>query len=122
MESSMKKFLAIYIGSGASLARSNWDKLDEATRNGRMNSGIKAWGSWMNPHEESIVATGTPLGKTKRVSSGGVADTKNNMTGYVVVQAETHEEAARMFENHPHFHDFSGRLGRDHGMRAHPRE
>jgi len=104
----MKNFLAIYIGSGASPERSNWDKLDETTRKDRMNAGIKAWGNWMNMHKESIVATGTPLGKTKRASSGGVADTKNNMTGYVVVQAESHEEAARMFEKHPHFTIFPG--------------
>ena len=104
----MKNFLAIYIGSASPSARSNWDKLDEATRKDRMNAGIKAWGNWMNAHKDSIVATGTPLGKTKRTSSGGVADTRNNMTGYVVVQAETHEEAARMFENHPHFTIFPG--------------
>ena len=104
----MKNFLAIYIGSASSPRRSNWDKLDEATRKDRMNAGMKAWGNWMNTHKDSVVATGTPLGKTKRTSSGGVADTRNNMTGYVVVQAETHEEAARMFENHPHFAIFPG--------------
>jgi hypothetical protein len=30
------------------------------------------------------------------------------MTGYVIVQAESHEAAARMFENHPHFTIFPG--------------
>jgi hypothetical protein len=104
----MKNFLAIYIGSGPSPERSNWDKLDEATRKDRMNSGIKAWGNWMDAHKESIVVTGAPLGKTKRASPGGVADARNSMTGYVVVQAESHEAAARMFENHPHFTMFPG--------------
>jgi hypothetical protein len=104
----MKNFLAIYIGSASSPERANWDKLDEAARKDRMNAGIRAWGNWVNAHMGAIVAMGTPLGKTKRTSAGGVADTKNNMTGYVVVQAETHEEAARMFENHPHFTIFPG--------------
>ena len=104
----MKNFLAIYIGSQSSPGRANWDKLDEAARKDRMGAGIEAWGNWMNTHKESIVVTGTPLGKTKRTSSSGVADTRNNMTGYVVLQAETHEEAARMFENHPHFAIFPG--------------
>ncbi len=30
------------------------------------------------------------------------------MTGFIVVQAESHEEAARMFEGHPHFAHFPG--------------
>ena len=30
------------------------------------------------------------------------------MTGYVIVQAESHEAAAKMFENHPHFSIFPG--------------
>jgi hypothetical protein len=104
----MKSFLAIYVGSAAAQERSDWDKLDEATRKDRMNSGIKAWGNWMDTHKASIVVTGAPLGKTKRTSPDGVTDTRNNMTGYVVVQAESHEAAARMFENHPHFAMFPG--------------
>ena len=52
--------------------------------------------------------TGGPLGKTKRVSAQGIADTKNAMTGYVIVQAESHEAAAKMFERHPHFTIFPG--------------
>ena len=104
----MKNFLAIYVGSAASRKRSDWDKLDEATRKDRMNAGLKAWGNWMDTHKASIVVTGAPLGKTKRTSSDGVADTRNDMTGYIVVQAESHEAAARMFENHPHFTMFPG--------------
>ena len=30
------------------------------------------------------------------------------MTGYVIVQAESHEAAAKMFEKHPHFTIFPG--------------
>ena len=37
-----------------------------------------------------------------------MSDTKNNMSGYVVVRAESHDAAARMFENHPHFAIFPG--------------
>jgi hypothetical protein len=62
----------------------------------------------MVTHKASIVVEGNPLGKTKRTSSQGVADVRNNMTGYVIVQAESHEAAARMFENHPHFTIFPG--------------
>lgn len=28
---------------------------------------------------------------------------RNMMTGYVVIEAESHEDAVRLFANHPHF-------------------
>ena len=37
-----------------------------------------------------------------------VSDIKNGMTGYVIVRAESHADAAKLFENHPHFTIFPG--------------
>jgi len=104
----MKKFLAIYIGTATAREKSEWDKMDETKRKALETSGIKAWGEWMGTHKASIVEQGGPLGKTKRASAQGVSDIKNSMTGYVVVTAESHEAAARMFEKHPHFAIFPG--------------
>ncbi len=104
----MKTFLAVYLGSASSPQRSNWDKLDETTRKAREGSGMKAWGDWMVTHKDSIVTQGGPLGKTKRASSKGIEDTKNNLSGFVIVKAESHEAAARLFANHPHFMIFPG--------------
>ena len=104
----MKTFLAIYLGSVTAPSQAEWNKLDEATRQKRMASGMKAWGDWMTTHKAAIVVEGGPLGKTKRTSAAGISDTKNNMSGYVVVRAESHAAAAHMFENHPHFAIFPG--------------
>jgi hypothetical protein len=104
----MKKFLAIYLGSASGSARAQWNAMDETKRKALEASGIKAWGDWMTTHQASIVDAGGPLGKTKRAAAPGVADTKNTMTGYVIVQAESHEAAAQMFANHPHFTIFPG--------------
>lgn len=104
----MKKFVAIFIGSAAAHEKSNWDKLDEAKRQELQRTGIKAWGEWVTRNQAFIVDHGAPLGKTKRASRAGIDDTKNSMTAYVVVQAETHDAAARLFENHPHFTIFPG--------------
>ena len=41
-------------------------------------------------------------GKTKRVTSGGVSDTKNDIVLYSIIEAESHEAAAKLFEDHPH--------------------
>jgi hypothetical protein len=104
----MKNFLAIFIGSASSPKRAEWDKMDEAKRKQMEASGIKAWGDWMKAKSSAVVETGGPLGKTKRTSAQGVSDTKNNMSGYIVVKAESHEAAAKMFEKHPHFAHFPG--------------
>jgi hypothetical protein len=104
----MKKFVAIFLGSPAAMEKSGWSSMDEAKRKQLEASGMKAWGDWMSTHQAAIVEQGGPLGKTKRASAQGIADTKNNMAGYVLIQAESHEAAAKMFERHPHFAIFPG--------------
>ena len=59
-------------------------------------------------HANAIVDQGTPIGKTKRVDRKGVSTIKNAISGYVIVEAESHEAAAKVFQNHPHFTIFPG--------------
>ena len=102
----MKKFLAIYLGSSAGFEK--WNAKDEAERKERQRAGMDAWMTWGKEHEAFIVDTGTPLGKTKRADASGVSDTRNMMTGYVIIEAASHEAAAQLFANHPHFSIFPG--------------
>lgn len=102
----MKKYMAAFIGSEDAIKK--WDALDEKTRKEREQQGIAAWYAWGEKHGKSIVEMGAPLGKTMKVNDKGVAAFKNQLTAYTVVQAETHEEAAKMFLGHPHFSIFPG--------------
>jgi len=102
----MKTFLAIYLGSAA--AMDAWRAMDEEQRKPKEAAGVKAWHAWVQANANAIVAMGGPLGKTKRVSKKGVADVRNEMGAYTVVQAESHEAAAKLFEDHPHFTIFPG--------------
>ena len=104
----MKQFLAIYLGTPSSGRKAEWDKLDPAARQQKEQAGMKAWGDWMDAHKDAIVVTGAPLGKTKRISVNGIEATRNAMTGYIVVKADSHEAAAKLFVNHPHFAIFPG--------------
>jgi hypothetical protein len=104
----MKKFMAVYMGTPEAFKASGWDSLDEKTRKEREGAGMQAWMDWGTKHAASIVDQGGPLGKTKRTSKDGVADFRNQIAGYVIVEAESHDAAARMFENHPHFSIFPG--------------
>lgn len=102
----MKTFLAIYTGTAA--AREPWNALDPEERAKREQAGMKAWGDWMTTNADVVVETGGPLGKTKRVSRDGITDVSNAMAGYVVIRAESHQAAAKLFEDHPHFSIFPG--------------
>ena len=104
----MKNFLAVYIGTASAREASEWERMDAEKRKSREAAGVKAWGDWMVAHQAAIVFQGGPLGKTKRAASAGISDIKNSMTGFVIVQAESHAAAAKMFENHPHFAIFPG--------------
>lgn len=102
----MKKYCAIYLGTPGGMEK--WKKLDEATRKQREQQGMKAWNDWGAKHKASILDMGSPLGKTKRADARGITDTSNAMAAYTIVQAESHEAAAKIFENHPHFTIFPG--------------
>ncbi|MDP9142084.1 MAG: hypothetical protein M3O62_15000 [Pseudomonadota bacterium] len=104
----MKRFLAIYIGTATAIEKAQWGKMDEKKRKELEGSGVKAWMEWGMTNAAGIIDHGSPLGKTKRASTQGLADIRNSMTGYVIVQAESHEAAAKLFENHPHFTIFPG--------------
>ncbi|HEY2780619.1 MAG TPA: hypothetical protein VGI90_07585 [Steroidobacteraceae bacterium] len=104
----MKNYLAVFVGTSTSPKVVEFFAMEEAKRKKVEAAGIKAWGDWMAAHNSAIVGTGGPLGKTKRTTAQGIEDTRNNLSGFVIVKAESHEAAAKMFENHPQFTIFPG--------------
>jgi hypothetical protein len=101
-------YLAVFIGSQTSQRRTAWDALPEADRRAKEREGVAAWKAWLEKHEGAIVSLGGPLGKTKRVTQKGIEDASNQLGAFTVVRAESHEAAAKLFENHPHFMIFPG--------------
>ena len=80
----------------------------EDERKANDGKGMQAWMQWVQKHEKSIVEGGGPLGRTKRVTKDGIADVRNNLAAYTIVEAESQEAAAKMFVGHPHFTIFPG--------------
>jgi hypothetical protein len=107
-DQNMKNFLAVFTGTPEANDKSGWNALTESARQERIQAGMNAWLAWMETHKQQIIVTGSPVGKTKRISAAGVADAHNDLCGYIVVSAESHEAAARLFEGHPHFAIFPG--------------
>ena len=101
-------YLAVFLGSKTSPKWAAWNAMSETERKAKEQEGIAAWKGWVEKHQGAIQAMGGPLGKTKKVDGNGVADIANEMGAFTVVRAASHEAAAKMFENHPHFAIFPG--------------
>jgi len=104
----MNAYLAVFLGSKDNPRMAAWMAMGEAERKAKEQEGIAAWKGWMEKHKDVVADTGGPLGKTKRVSGNGIADASNLLSGFVVVRADSHEAAAKLFEKHPHFTIFPG--------------
>ena len=85
-----------------------WLALPELERRAKEQEGMAAWKSWMEKHQAAVVGAGGPLGKTKKITEHGIDDVNNEMGAFVVVRADSHEAAAKLFEKHPHFTIFPG--------------
>ncbi|MDI4232783.1 hypothetical protein OZ411_08160 [Bradyrhizobium sp. Arg237L] len=101
-------YLAIFVGSMNNPKMAAWHALPEAERRAKEQQGMAAWKAWVDKHQAVIVAMGGPLGKTKKVDASGIADISNELSGFTVLRASSHEAAAKLFENHPHFAIFPG--------------
>jgi hypothetical protein len=101
-------YLAVFLGGKNSPRMKAWMALPETERRTKEQQGMAAWKAWVEKHQAVISAMGGPLGKTKKISGRGIEDVSNEMGAFVVVQAESHEAAARLFEKHPHFTIFPG--------------
>jgi hypothetical protein len=104
----MPRFLALYMGSQDSEAQRRWNALTDAERAERSKSAMAAWGGWVEKHKNAIVDIGSPLGKTLLADPAGIHRYKNTVAAYVIVEAPSHDAAASLFENHPHFAIFPG--------------
>ncbi|WP_042301116.1 hypothetical protein [Paraburkholderia kururiensis] len=101
-------FLAVFLGGKDNPRMKAWQALSEEERRARERKGIAEWGAWVDKHKAAIVEMGGPLGKTKNVGEQGIKDVTNALTAFTVVRSTSHDEAARMFEGHPHFTVFPG--------------
>src|ERR1700712_839761 len=101
-------YLAVFLGSKTSPRMKAWMALPEAARRAREQEGMAAWKAWVEQHHAAVSTIGGPLGRTKKVTEHGIEDVGNEMGAFMVVRAESHEAAAKLFENHPHFAIFPG--------------
>ena len=98
----MKKFLVTYLAPASVIAE--WKKTDPDTRKAAEEKMRAEWEKWTrtNDHANIFADIGAGVGKTKVVTALGISDSKNDIMLYSLVEAESHEAAAKSFEGHPH--------------------
>jgi len=100
----MKKFMVLYMASPADFEKAMKNSTPEQHK-----KGMDAWMKWTGKHKKSLVDGGAPLGKTKRVDAKGASNAKNGVGGYSIVQAQSHDAAAKLFgKDHPHLQMMPG--------------
>jgi hypothetical protein len=88
----MAKYLYVYHGGGDMPAsREAQDKI------------MHAWGGWFGELGAAVVDAGNPVGKSKTVKSGTVADNggANPASGYSIVEASGMDDAVRKAKSCP---------------------
>ncbi len=93
----MSKFVAVYLAPVEEM-----QKMMKNSSKEDMQKGMEEWNKWMGEHKEELVDPGAPLGKNKRVTPKGVTDESDEITGFSVVEAASHDEAAKLFQDNPH--------------------
>ena len=96
----MKKFLVTDLAPAAVI--DDWKRTEPAKRKEAEEKMQGEWKKWMSDHTKIFVDRGAGVGTTKRVTAPGTSDTKNDIMLYAIVEAESHEAAAKTFEGHPH--------------------
>jgi hypothetical protein len=102
----MPHFLAIYTMKPESLA--GFRNLPKAEQDSVDAVGLKQWVDWEASNAAVITNRGGMVGRTVRVTRDGVGVAVNDICGYLIVEAETIDVAARLFADHPHFRTFPG--------------
>jgi len=93
----MKKFLVIY-GSPVS-AR---EQMSNATPE-QAKAGMEMWMKWSQKAGSAIVDLGSTLGNSASVANGKATDTKSEIGGFSILQADSREALTALLAEHPHF-------------------
>ena len=96
----MSKYIVLYCAPAAALEA--WMQQPEEVRKADEEKMKGEWDAWMSAHGANLKET-AGAGKTKRVTAEGTADVKNDVMMYSMVEGESTEAVAKMFEGHPHF-------------------
>ncbi len=95
----MKNFLVLYMMPVAGLEE--WAKKSADERKTVEEKMQGEWQEWAKAHKDMLKET-AGAGTNQRVTTEGISQVKNDVMMYSMVEAESPEAAAKIFEHHPH--------------------
>jgi hypothetical protein len=96
----MKKFLVLYLAPVRVVDA--WKATPAEKRQADEQKMMNEWRTWMGAHARMFADPGAGVGKTRRVTAQGAAETRNDVMLYAIVEAESQDAAAQAFVGHPH--------------------
>jgi hypothetical protein len=96
----MSKYLVLYLAPTTVL--DDWMKKDPKEREAAEKKMQQEWQQWSRDHAQIFDDEDAGVGKTKVVNPQGVSDSRNDVMLYATVEADSHDEAAKLFKDHPH--------------------
>ncbi len=96
----MKKFLVTYLAPASVI--DEWKKTEPARRKQEEEKMQGEWKDWMAANGRVFADAGAGVGRTKRITTQGTADARNDIMLYSIMEARSHEAAAKTLEGHPH--------------------
>jgi hypothetical protein len=96
----MKKYFVLYMASEGDFKKA-MAEMPKMTPE-EQKASMQEWMNWMKS-KGGVVDMGAPLGKTLRITPTEATPMRNEIGGYSIVEAETHEEAAKKMQDSPHF-------------------
>ncbi|WGM32448.1 hypothetical protein [Brevundimonas sp. NIBR11] len=101
------RYLAVFTSDKTGPRWAAWRAMTPEQQDETAARGVAAVKAWEEAHKDDILYVGGPLGPTKRIGAdGAVEDIVNLLTVFMVVKAESHEAAVRLFDGHPHMSIF----------------
>jgi len=95
----MKKYFVLYMASEGDFKKAMAEM--PAMTPDQQKQSMQEWMGWMKA--KGVVDMGAPLGKTKKVTPSEITDFRNEIGGYSIIEAESHDEAAQKMQDSPHF-------------------
>lgn len=93
----MKKYIVIYHATYESMKQTATANPDDAAKS------MEAWMVWAKNCGDKLVDMGNPLvGGTKLNTDGSSENSRRNVVGYSILQAESMDEAKSLLAGHPH--------------------
>jgi hypothetical protein len=96
----MTKFLVLYTIPASVM--DEWKQSSPESRKAAEEKMSREIQAWTKGRAKIFADPGAGLGKTKRVTSSGTSDARNDLVMYAIVQGESQDAVAKDLESHPH--------------------